>query len=62
MAAVDKSANSSVGPRGMQEIYESDSGDFHVKGYEGGGVKDHVDHIRAMGDTMFPYLKRRWAR
>jgi hypothetical protein len=62
MASVDKSAMASVGPRGMQQIYESDSGDFHVKGYEGDGVKDHVDHIRAMGDTMYPYLKRRWAR
>jgi hypothetical protein len=62
MAAVEKTASSSVGPRGMQQVYESDSGDFHVKGYEGGGVKDHVDHIRAMGETMFPYLKRRWAR
>jgi hypothetical protein len=62
MAAVNKVANDSVGPRGMQEIYEGDSGDFHVKGYEGGGVKDHVDHIRAMGDLMYPYLKRRWAR
>jgi hypothetical protein len=62
MAAVDKVANDMVGPRGMQEVYESDSGDFHVKGYEGGGVKDHVDHIRAMGDLMYPYLKRRWAR
>jgi hypothetical protein len=62
MAGVEKVANDAVGPRGMQETYESDSGDFHVKGYEGGGVKDHVDHIRAMGDTMYPYLKRRWAR
>jgi len=62
MASVDKVPNDAVGPRGMQEVYESDSGDFHVKGYEGGGVKDHVDHIRAMGDTMYPYLKRRWER
>jgi hypothetical protein len=62
MASVDKVPNDTVGPRGMNQIYESDSGDFHVKGYEGGGVKDHVDHIRAMGDTMYPYLKRRWAR
>jgi hypothetical protein len=33
-----------------------------LKGYNGGGVDDHIDHIRAMGDTMEPYLKRRWAR
>ena len=62
LASVEKVPHEAVGPRGMQEIYESDSGDFHVKGYEGDAVKDHVDHIRAMGVTMYPYLKRRWER
>ncbi len=62
LASIDKVQRGEVGPRGMQEIYESDSGDFHVKGYEGDGVKDHVDHIRAMDVTMYPYLKSRWAR
>ena len=41
---------------------ESDAGDFHVKGYEGVGVKDHVDQIRAMAETLLPYLKTRWSR
>jgi hypothetical protein len=62
LASMEKVPRDTVGPRGMQQIYESDSGDFHVKGYEGGGVKDHVDHIRAMDVTMYPYLKRRWDR
>jgi hypothetical protein len=62
MAGVDKTASAAAGPRGMQQIYAADSGDFHVKGYEGGGVKDHVDHIWAMADTMYPYLKARWTR
>jgi hypothetical protein len=44
----------------MRQIYFGDAGDFHVKGYEGTGVKDHVDQIRAMGDTMLPYLRKRW--
>jgi hypothetical protein len=62
LASVEKTPKDAAGPRGMREIYESDSGDFHVKGFEGDGVKDHVDHIRAMDVTMYPYLKRRWAR
>jgi hypothetical protein len=62
LEAVDRVANARTGPRGMRQIYEADARDFHVKGYEGTGVKDHVDHIRAMGETLFPYLKARWDR
>jgi hypothetical protein len=51
-----------VGPRGMRMIYQSDRGDFHVKGYEGMGIPDHIDHIKGMHDTVFPYLKARWSR
>ena len=51
-----------IGVRNMRLLYQSDRGDFHVKGYEGMGVQDHIDHIKAMYDTMFPYLKARWSR
>jgi hypothetical protein len=51
-----------LGPRGMREIYQSDRGEFHVKGYEGMGVQDHVDHIKGMYETVFPYLKARWSK
>jgi hypothetical protein len=61
LASVARIPDAAVGPRGMQRIYDGDCGDFHVKGYEGDAVKDHVDHIRAMDVTMYPYLKRRWA-
>jgi hypothetical protein len=50
------------GPRGMRPIYESHRGDFHVEGYEGTTAKDHIDHIRAMAETLLPYLRERWAR
>jgi hypothetical protein len=50
------------GPRGMRPIYESHRGDFHVEGYEGQTAKDHIDHIRAMGETLLPYLRERWSR
>jgi hypothetical protein len=49
------------GPRGMSETYESHAGDFHVKGFEGTGVKNHIDHIWAMNETMLPYLRARWS-
>jgi hypothetical protein len=51
-----------VGPRNMRQLYESHRGDFHVRGYEGTGVKDHIDHIWGMGETLLPYLKDRWSR
>jgi hypothetical protein len=60
LVEVDKKPHEAVGPRGMRQIYESDRGDFHVKGYEGIGVPDHIDHIRAMSETVLPYLKARW--
>ena len=28
----------------------------------GTGVKDHIDHIWGMNETMLPYLKARWER
>jgi hypothetical protein len=60
LMGMEKTPDARTGPRGMQEIYTSDRGAFHVKGYEGTGVKDHIDHIRAMSDTLLPYLKARW--
>jgi len=60
MTDLEKTPDELVGPRGMRQIYTSDRGDFHVKGYEGTGVKDHIDHIRAMSETVLPYLKMRW--
>lgn len=62
MVGIDKTPHDAVGPRQMHEIYEADRGDFHVKGYTGRGVPDHIDHIKAMGQTLLPYLERRWDR
>ena len=62
MTGTPMTANAAVGTRGMRQIYESNRGDFHVKGYEGQGVKDHIDHIWGMNETLLPYLKERWSR
>jgi len=60
MTSCEKVPNKSVGPRKMHEIYEVDKGSFHVKGFEGQNASDHIDQIRAMGETLYPYLKMRW--
>ena len=57
-----KSTVGILGPRGMHPIYESHRGSFHVAGYEGIGKQDHVDHVKAMAETMLPYLKSRWSQ
>jgi len=62
LVSVDKEPIVADGPRGMLEIYESDRGDFHVKGFRGTGVKDHIDHIWGMNETLFPYLRERWSK
>jgi hypothetical protein len=62
LVSVDKEPMVADGPRGMLEIYEGHRGDFHVKGFLGTGVKDHIDHIWGMNETLFPYLRDRWSR
>jgi hypothetical protein len=56
----DKVPSTAVGPHEMHETYDVDRGSFHVKGYEGVTAKDHIKQIRAMGETLYPYLKARW--
>jgi 5,10-methenyltetrahydromethanopterin hydrogenase len=62
LAGVDKEIVVSDGPRAMEQVYEANSGDFHVKGYLGVAVKDHIDHIWGMNETLLPYLRDRWSR
>src|SRR5262249_39612943 len=62
MTDTPKTASFAAGPRTLRQVYVSDRGDFHVKGYEGTGVRDHIDHIWGMGDTVLPYLRERWER
>lgn len=47
---------------GMKETYEADSGNFHVRGFEGTQKEDHVDQIKGMGDQLFPYLTDVWGK
>jgi hypothetical protein len=60
LTSVEKEPHAGIGPRGMREIYECSVGDFHVAGYEGQTKKDHIDHIKAMSETLLPLLRERW--
>jgi hypothetical protein len=62
VTACPKTMHKAEGPGGMRELYEFDRGNFHVKGFEGTREQDHIDHIKEMHETLFPYLKARWAR
>lgn len=57
---VDDVAKREVGPRGMVQIDEADREGLHVRGYEGTDKAAHCDHLIAIGETLFPYLAKRW--
>ncbi len=62
MTHTPKTTNATIGPRNMRQVYETHRGEFHVKGFEGQGVRDHIDHIWGMNETLLPYLRERWTR
>lgn len=62
LLSMPKSPSKLVGPRNMHETYAAERGSFHLKGYEGITAKDHIDQIRAMGETLWPYLRERWEK
>jgi hypothetical protein len=62
LTSLEKGPVDGIGPRGMRPIYESSRGDFHVAGFEGQTARDHIDHIKAMGETLLPYLRDFWSR
>jgi len=62
LAGVEKEVVVADGPREMAQVYEADRGDFHVKGYLGVAIKDHINHIWGMNETLLPYLRDRWNR
>lgn len=62
MMNLTKIPHPTEGPRKMQEIYEVNAGNFHVKGFEGTQKEDHIDHIKGMYALDLPYLKARWEK
>ncbi len=60
MIGLEKDRHEGVGPRGMQLVYETHRGNFHVTGYEGMREPDHIDHFKGLGQSLWPYLRTRW--
>jgi hypothetical protein len=51
------------GPRPhMQRTSRFDRAGFHVWGYSGRDTDAHCDHLYAIGETLYPILKQRWAK
>jgi hypothetical protein len=40
------------GPRGMQQLSDARSGEFHVLGYAGNSAPDHIDQLHAMPELL----------
>jgi hypothetical protein len=60
---VPRVTQNAQGPRAtMTLLSRADRGCFHVQGYAGNDKPDHCDQLHAMGETLFPYLRERWAR
>ena len=60
---VPRVAHDTFGPRpGMQLLSRADRGGLHVQGYTGNDPPAHCDHLHAMGETLFPYLRDLWSR
>lgn len=62
LVQLEKGAPATSAPRKMKPIYQSERGQFHVEGFEGTDIPAHLDHIYAMGDTMFSRLATRWSK
>ena len=47
---------------GMLQLYRADKGDLHARGFEGGAVKDHMDHLYSVGELVEEFVVPRWAK
>lgn len=61
MIHLSKSPAVATGPREMHQFYVVDEGSFHVRGFKGTRASDHVKQLHAMSETLYPWLKSRWA-
>ena len=62
VAKVSIAASDSGAPfgSGARALYEAHRGALHVRGFAGGGVEEHRDHVRHMDQTLLPLLETRW--
>jgi hypothetical protein len=48
--------------RGMNLTKRADSGNLHVRGFSGGGPRDHFEHLHLLGDVLQAWVVPRWKR
>jgi len=58
---VEPVAREEQGPREMMMTYRADRKGLHVRGFEGGDAAAHCNHLYAIGETLLPELRERWA-
>ena len=60
---IERVAEREDGPRkSMTQTSSASHGGLHVRGFAGTTPAAHCDHLYAMGDTVLPLLRQRWAR
>jgi hypothetical protein len=47
-------------PVGLELLSTYNKGDFHVRGFRGGGTKDHCAQLSLLGDVLRAHIKPRW--
>ena len=72
LAAIDvpfSSASSASSPspdeptsRGMTLAKRADAGNLHVRGFRGGGPRDHFNHLYLIGEALRTWVVPRWKR
>jgi hypothetical protein len=60
-SVVDEAASSSSW-RSMRLTKRADSGNLHVRGFRGGGPKDHFEHLHLLGEVLRSWVAPRWKR
>lgn len=58
--ALEKQELREANGHGMTATYRCEKGAFFARGFEGKRAADHILHVKAMGETLFPRLTDRW--
>ena len=64
LTAIDVPATAVSEPasRKMTLIKRADAGNLHVRGFKGGGPRDHFEHLYLLGEALQTWVVPRWKR
>lgn len=62
VASAPTASPSSPAWRAMTLIKRADTGNLHVRGFRGGGPKDHFEHLHLIGEVLRSWVAPRWKR